>query len=63
MAAIWRGDQPPLALLVSIWAPEDALANFRRYERSVLASGLFHRDYSYFLFTREVEILAPRTDQ
>ncbi|WP_022675874.1 EthD domain-containing protein [Novosphingobium sp. B-7] len=57
------GDQPPLALLVSIWAPEDALANFRRYERSVLASGLFHRDYSYFLFTREVEILAPRTDQ
>lgn len=54
------GDQPPLALLVSIWVPENALADFRHYERTVLASGLFHRDYSYFLFTREVEILSPR---
>lgn len=51
-ARFGRGNQPPLALLVSLWVPEDALA-----------SGLFHRDYSYFLFTREVEILAPRTDQ
>lgn len=55
------GDQPPVALIASLWIPEDHLADFRAYERKVLASGLFHRDFSYFLFTREVEILAPRS--
>ena len=52
------GEQPPLALIVSIWMPESELAGFRAYERRVLNSGLFHGDYSYFLFTREVEILS-----
>lgn len=52
------GEQPPLALIVSIWMPKSELAGFRAYERRVLNSGLFHGDYSYFLFTREVEILS-----
>lgn len=55
------GDQPKLALVISIWVDEAALPAFRAYERTVMKNGLFDRDFSHFLYTREVEVLAPRS--
>jgi hypothetical protein len=52
------GSRPPLALVASLWAPDNAVGAFRDYERALFQSELFDRDRSYFLFTREVEILS-----
>lgn len=51
------GNRPPLALVASLWAPDDAVGAFRDYERALFQSELYDRDRSYFLFTREIEIL------
>lgn len=52
------GARPPLALVASLWAPDGAVGAFRDYERALFQSELYDRDRSYFLFTREIEILS-----
>lgn len=55
------GDRPPLALLASLWIPDDRVGTFRGYEKALMASGLYDPDLSYFLFTREIEILSIKS--
>lgn len=50
--------QPPLALTVSLWIADDKLAGFRAYEAALMNTGLFDPGHSFFLFTREIEILS-----
>lgn len=52
------GTRPPLALVASLWAPDSAVEAFRDYEQALFQSELYDRDHSYFLFTREIEILS-----
>ena len=52
--------RPPLALVSSFWVADDQLAHFRAYESGLMATGLYDTELSYFLFTREVEILPAR---
>lgn len=54
-------ERPPLALVASLWVPDAEAPTFRAYEEAVLASNLFDADLSYFLLTREVEILAQQS--
>lgn len=50
-------DRPPLALVASLWVPDNGVGAFRTYEAAISASGLYDRELSYFLFTRDIEIL------
>jgi hypothetical protein len=52
------GARAPLALIASLWAPDGAVGAFRDYERALFQSDLYDRERSYFLFTREIEILS-----